>query len=237
MEPNVSETLRVARAYQRIEAGSAGRWNLDNRGNQLILAERRAVAQRLLERAGLLPLGERSVLEVGCGRGGELAWLQGLGADPVRCFGVDLLPARVAAARRAHPTLEIRVGDGADLDFPSESFDLVMAITLFSSILDRSVASAVAREIRRVLRPGGGLLFYDFRYPSPANRDVRSIGEREVRGWFGGFEGELRSVTVLPPLARRMGPLSEVAYPVLKRIPFIRSHLIGVLTKVQNDAI
>jgi hypothetical protein len=106
-----------------------------------------------------------------------------------------------------------------------------MAFTVFSSILDPSMAGNVASEIARVLRPGGGLLWYDFRYNSPANRHVRGVSAHRVRELFPGLAGELHRVTVLPPLVRRLGPLTAAAYPALGAIPPLRSHLMGLLRK------
>jgi ubiquinone/menaquinone biosynthesis C-methylase UbiE len=227
----VTEAERIAKAYSELESKAGSRYDLRNRGNQLVLAERRDMTKAILGRAGWVPLGERRVLDVGCGTGSELAWMLELGADVSRLVGVDLLPDRVSAARYAYPRLDFRAGNAEHLDFPAASFDMVMTFTVFSSILDESMAANVAGEITRVLRPGGGLLWYDFRYDSPANRNVRGVTERRVRDLFPGLEGKLSSVTVLPPVVRRLGPITSAAYPALARVPPLRSHLIGLLRK------
>jgi ubiquinone/menaquinone biosynthesis C-methylase UbiE len=227
----VTEAERIARAYRELEASAGSRYDLHNKGNQMVLAERRSLTKKLLVSAGWVPLGERRVLEVGCGTGTELAWLLNLGASPSRLAGVDLLPDRVASARAAFPQLEFHLGNAEHLDFADASVDLVMALTVFSSILDDSMASNVAAEIQRVMRPGGALLWYDFRYDNPGNRNVRGVGARRVRGLFPRLEGRLHSVTVLPPLVRRLGPLAPAAYPVLAVAPPLRSHLLGLLRK------
>jgi SAM-dependent methyltransferase len=226
----VSETERIARAYRELEEHS-GRWDQRNTGNQAILAERRKLTARVLERQGWVPLGDRHVLEVGSGRGGELAWLRELGAAPKNLAGIDLLPDRVADASRQFPDFEFRTGNAEHLPYADESFDLVLAITVFSSIFEASMAANVAREIVRVLRPGGGLLWYDFRYNSPSNRNVRGVSEARVRELFPSLQGDLAGLTLLPPVARRLGPLASFAYPALAWIPPLRSHLLGVLLK------
>ena len=226
----MSETERIARAYRRLEATAGARWSLDNAGNRAILEERRAAFRRLLAGAGLLPLGERPVLEVGSGTGGELAWLTELGASPAALTGVDLLGDRVATARRAHPGIDFRQGNAERLEFESGSFELVMAITVFSSILDPAMARNVAGEIVRVLRPGGALLWYDVRYDS-TNASVKGLGESRVRELFAPLDGRLSPVTLLPPLARRLGPLTRLGYPALAALPPLRSHLVGLLRK------
>lgn len=227
----MSETDRIARAYQDLEERAGSRWDLRNHGNQLILAERRRLERSLLEQAGWVPLGDRRVLEIGSGGGGELAWLSVLGASPARLVGIDLMPDRVEAARRAFPDIEFHAGNAEKLPFPDASFDLGLAFTIFSSILDAAMAANVAAEIVRVLRPGGALLWYDFRYNSPANDSVRGVTGRRVRELFPTLKGGLHSLTVVPPLARRLGPLTPIAYPALASLPPLRSHLIGLLHK------
>jgi len=227
----LTETDRIARAYRDLEARAGSRYDLRNRGNQLVLAERRRRTRDLLDGAGLIPLGDRRVLEVGCGSGSELAWLVDVGATTSRLVGVDLLADRIAAAQKAHPNIEFRAANAEHLDFPDGAFDLVMAVTVFSSILDEAMARNVASEIQRVLPPGGTLLWYDFRYDNPSNRDVRGVNARSVRELFPKLEGRLQSVTVLPPLVRRLGVLTSAAYPVLATAPPLRSHLIGLLRK------
>ncbi|TME03082.1 MAG: class I SAM-dependent methyltransferase [Chloroflexi bacterium] len=230
-QAGMTEAERIAKAYRELESVAAARYDLRNRGNQEVLAERRTLTRSLLDRGGWIPFGERRVLEVGCGTGSELAWLLTLGAAPDHLTGVDLLPDRITAARYAYPQFEFHVGNAERLDFAESTFDMVMAITVFSSILDRSMAAGVASEIVRVLRPGGGLLWYDFRYNSPANVNVRGVTARRVRELFPQLDGRLHTVTVIPPLVRRLGPLTPIAYPVLALAPPLRSHLLGVLNK------
>jgi SAM-dependent methyltransferase len=229
----LSEADRIARAYHELEARAGSRWNLANRGNQAILAERTALTRKLFGRAGMLPLGDRRVLEVGSGGGGELARMLELEARPSQLVGVDLLPDRVAAARKRYPELTFHARNAERLEFPDGSFDVVMALTVFSSILDRQMAANVAAEIERVLCPGGALLWYDVRYDSAANHDVRGVSKVRLGELFPGFTGEVRSVTVAPPIARRLGRLARIGYPLLSRVPPLRSHLLALLRKPQ----
>jgi len=229
----LSEADRIARAYQDLEARAGSRWDLANPGNRAILAERRRLTRRALADAGLVPLGDRRVLEVGSGGGSELAWLREVGGDPTRLVGVDLLEDRVISARRAYPGLDFRQGNAERLEFADASFDLVMALTVFSSIFEESMASNIASEIVRVLRPGGALLWYDVRYDSVSNHNVRAVTAARLRALFPRLEGRRQTVTLLPPLARRLGPLTGAGYPVLARIPPLRSHILALLRETR----
>ena len=229
-EPEVERLKETFRTY-RDSASTQARWDGNNRGNKLIGRERTLATGKLLGHQGLVPLGDRRVLEVGCGSGDKLAELLDLGAKPEALFGIDLLDERIGDAKAKHPGMNLSCRNAEELDFPDSYFDLVMLFTVFTSILDSRMAENVAGEVRRVLRPGGSVLWYDFRYNNRRNSNVLGISAKGVKKLFPGFEAELRSITVVPPAVRRLGALTPILYPVLSRIPPLRTHYIGLLTK------
>jgi phosphatidylethanolamine/phosphatidyl-N-methylethanolamine N-methyltransferase len=110
---------------------------------------------RAIQRMNLQP-GE-SVLEVGVGTG------IGLSLYPAHCsvMGIDftesmLEQARERTAREAIPNVRLLQMDAADLKFADQSFDVVYAPYLISVVSD---PVKVAREMRRVCRPGGLIIF------------------------------------------------------------------------------
>lgn len=227
------ETTRIQRVYATYEAKGLGKskWSLNNRGNVAIIQERRAALLTVLETAGSLPLAGKQILEVGCGSGGVLQELLSLGADASRLCGVDLLPDGIESARRNLPEVNLKVADARHLPFDKEAFDLVIVFTVFSSILNLGAARSVAEEISRVLKPGGAVASYDFRYNNPVNPNVRGMKRRELQAHFPGFVVFAKSLTLLPPLARRLGPLTRFAYPVLAMVPLLRTHFLAVMVK------
>ena len=110
-----------------------------------------------LRRFRLLPLENRSVLEVGCGAGGWLADFERWGVKRGSLAGIDLNPDRIREAQlRLGRTLgfgdgdspvqpDIRVGDASKLPWRPASFDVVLQSTVFTSILDVRMREAVAR--------------------------------------------------------------------------------------------
>jgi ubiquinone/menaquinone biosynthesis C-methylase UbiE len=183
----------------------------------------------LLRRTGLSSLGDRRVLEVGCGNGRALRDLVRWGVKPGQVTGVDLLPARLHEARRdCAPGVRLLQANGARLPFRDAAFDVVMQFTVFTSILDEDVRRAVAGEMQRVLRPGGVIIWYDYFAPSP-NPNVRAVRKRELRALFPGWTIEARRVTLAPPLAR---PLAERAWwlgALLGRVPLLRTHYLAAI--------
>src|SRR5262249_35275857 len=203
---------RIARAYKEMEAGAGSRWSLTNESNRAILAERRRAVQRLLAGINWLPLGGLTVIEGGSRTGSGLAALLGLGADASNLTGVDRLPDRVVAARKAYQSIDFVAGNAERLDFDDAEFDLAMAITIFSSILDPAMAANVAKELTRVLKPGGHVLWYDVRFDSLSNPNVKAVTRARIRELFPGLQGLLNTITLAPPIARRLGKAPSVAY-------------------------
>jgi SAM-dependent methyltransferase len=228
-----SEADRIARVYRayREDSSVQERWDPANPGNRASVAERSAVTEAWLRRLGFLPLSDRRILDVGCGKGRDLARFLALGARPENLFGVDLLPERIESARSTYPAFQFECTDARALPYPEESFDLVLLSTVLSSVLEEHTAAAIASEASRVLKPGGAILWYDLRYRNPFNPNVRRVSRADLRRYFAGFSFSLRSVTVLPPLSRRLGGWAPALYPFLARLPFLRSHLLGLLQK------
>jgi SAM-dependent methyltransferase len=194
-----------------------------------MLAERDAV---LLAAVDAHPEGRSGVrvLDLGCGSGEVLRSLREAGVEAHRLRGLDVRPDAVAAARRIDPALDVQLTDPDHIAAPNSSVDVLVAFTLFSSVQDPAIARPLAEEVERVLAPGGVLVWYDLRVPSPGNRTIRPWPEAAVRELLPGLHGWLRPITLLPPLARRLGPATDLLYPRLS-VGRLRTHLVGVLQK------
>jgi SAM-dependent methyltransferase len=226
-----SELERIRRVYEQYDADEARTARYDEPRNLGMVVERWRVIARLLEQAGGVSLCDQRVLELGCGRGDNVDWLLALGADPHLLVGADLLPDRTAAARGLYPDIAFACADGTSLPFPEGTFDVVLLFTVISSILDGAVSRAVAADVARVLRPAGAVVWYDLRVDNPRNRHVRGVDRRELVNLFPGFRLCGRSLTLAPPLARRLGSAFGWAYPILAALPPLRTHYAAVLRR------
>lgn len=93
----------------------------------------------------------QTVLDVGCGPGALTAELvRRVGAANVAA--VDPAPQFVDAVRERLPGVEAQVGRAEELPFPDGRFDASLAQLVLHFVSD---ADATAREMRRVVRPGG----------------------------------------------------------------------------------
>jgi SAM-dependent methyltransferase len=99
----------------------------------------------------LVPPAGRATLDLGCGEG-RVA--RDLAARGHRVTGVDGSPTLLEAARQAHPEGRYLVADSADLPFPDDSFDLVVA---YCVLMDVDDLPGTVAQLGRVLEPGGRL--------------------------------------------------------------------------------
>lgn len=217
------ERVREEFARRDADAALARRYANDAPAVRLAQAELRARLRSRLAEAGLLPLGELAVLDVGCGSGGLLRMLDPFGG---RLLGVDLSVERLGAARRSG----LAVADAAALPFADGAFDLVCQSTVLSSVLDPSTRSQIAAEMARVLRPRGHVVWYDFIW-NPLNSATRGLRRGEIGRLFPGFALELDRATLLPPLARVVAPRSLALARVLGKLTPLRTHYLGLLRR------
>jgi SAM-dependent methyltransferase len=231
-----AELDRIRRTYEEYanDPRRVARWNSASPGNQAMVAERWSFLGQLLG-GPTNTLAEARVLEVGSGSGGNLVGLVDLGADPMAYVGVDLLPTRVREAAESPTGAQFAVADGSALPFSDGAFDAVMFFTVLSSVLDPRLQEAIAAEGVRVLRPGGIILWYDMRVRNPRNPNVVGVSRNRLRELFPGLHMSVKTATVAPPLLRALGPLADRSYPLLTRLPFLRTHLVGVLRKPAAD--
>lgn len=132
-------------------------------------------AELVKQTVGDFDLRDKRVLDIGSGiGGGDIVLARDLGAVVV---GTDLEPPLVAKAKGyvAEAGLSDRVTfeivEAGPLAFTDASFDAVYSSGAFTQIADKAGSFA---EVRRVLKPGGVFMVYDWmRGPEPYSDDMR----------------------------------------------------------------
>jgi len=175
---------------------------------------------------------DTTVLEVGCGHGRNLLELLWLGFSPENLTGNDLVKERLENARRVLPAaLRLIGGDATRLDFGCAQFDVVFQSTVFSSILRDADRKALALAMWKWVKPGGGVLWYDFVYDNPHNPDVRGVPLRDIRHLFPEGRVTRWRVTLAPPLSRLLSRIHPALYRVANVLPLLRTHVMCWIAK------
>jgi ubiquinone/menaquinone biosynthesis C-methylase UbiE len=117
-----------------------------------------AICARYMARIAL-PKGSR-VLEVGCGNGAATKLIM-QHVRPAQLVGSDPSPVFIDMARETfagEPRVSFALGDAVATGQADACFDLVIAHTVYSHLIDPERALA---EAHRILKPGGQLVIFD----------------------------------------------------------------------------
>ena len=229
-EHGVPETEAVAERYARRAVGD--RYSVLHPDVWQTLQERQRALLALFGRIGWHDLATRRVLEVGCGGGANLLELLRLGFAPEHLSGVELLAPRHADARRVLPAaLRVDCGDASQLELAAASQDAVLVSTVFSSLLDDPFQQRLADTMWRWVKPGGGVLWYDFTVNNPRNPDVRGVPLRRIRALFPDGRVVARRITLAPPIARAVTRLHPALYTLFNSVPLLRTHVLAWIAK------
>lgn len=253
-------SIREEYGRRDVAAQCRGVYTFENPVHAYLVFERERAILAALARHLTVPLHRAAVLDVGCSSGLSLAFLAIYGASPDRLHGVDIVESRLEAGRSAFPGFGLRLGDGVDLPYEDRSFDLVQQITMLSSVPTLELRRHLAREMLRVLRPGGLVLSYDVatvgllprllnrglgalphrpKPPTPPSSDVPSVTLRPtvpldapaLRALFAGVHvRELRRLTPYRPLVERFSG-REALVAALGRFAPLTSALLYVAEK------
>ena len=196
--------------------------------------ERQRAMLRLFARLGFADLSTLRLLEVGCGSGANLQELLRLGFAPQQLSGAELLPERIAQARAGLPaSIALFEGDATQLDLAPASFDIVFVSTVFSSLLDAAFQQRLADTMWRWVKPGGGVLWYDFTVNNPRNADVRGVPLGRVRALFPQGRLQHERATLAPPIARAVTRVHPALYTLFNTVPLLRTHVLAWIAKPQ----
>ena len=226
MKP-LDDIARLRKEYEDRKRRLAGSdlYSLFNPTQLFSIQQRQRDLLKCLRFNGFFPLSGRHILEVGCGGGGVMLESLGFGALAHQLHGADLLFDRLETAHEINASLPLTCADGQNLPYASQSFNLIMQFTVFSSILDDKVRVNLAREMLRVIHPGGLIIWYDF-WLNPINPQTRGIRPVEIKRLFPNCGFEFHKITLAPPIARRVVPVSWGLALFLENLKVFNSHYL-----------
>ena len=143
----------------------------------------RAFKLALLE--NLAPRSGQRILDLGCGTG-TFALMVKRHEPEAEVVGLDADQAILDLARRkirsAGLTIDLKRGSALELPFEDGSFDAI-STSLFFHHLEHTAKVQVLNEVKRVLKPAGGLHVADWGAPTDPAMSLASISIRVLDGF------------------------------------------------------
>lgn len=233
---NHLEIDEVRKRYERRKANvESDRYSFLNPSVWQNVQECQRAKLKLFAELGITSFNETKLIEVGCGSGGNLLEFLRWGFEPENLKGIELLEDRAAQASKVLPAGMIYCGDANRVNLPVASQDIVFQSTVFSSLLDDAFQMDLAARMWGWVKPGGGVLWYDFIYNNPNNPDVRGVPLKRVHALFPQGRFMVKRITLAPPLARNVCKFHSSLYPVFNLFPFLRTHVLCWIQKPCND--
>jgi len=122
----------------------------------------------LLEQVELSP--GMSVLDVGCGTGTILRRMADTCA--INGFGIDMSENMIGEAKQKCPDLNIQISRCEDTPFEDNTFDVVTTCLAYHHFSDRA---GFAKEVARIMKPGGCLYIADPYFPFVIRKTMNAI--------------------------------------------------------------
>jgi len=229
----MDEEQRIRLSYS-LRRDDSVTYSFFNPGHLFMVQQLERGIVRLFDRHHVAPLEDKRILDIGCGVGSRLRQFINYGARPENLCGIDLLPRAVHEAKKISPNIDFRCGNAENLPFKDASFDMVTQFTVFTSILDDRMKMNTGKEMLRVLKRDGIILWYDYFVSKPTNRDVRGVGKEEIARLFPECTNDFARTTLAPPIARTIAPYSFLLCHLLEKIPWLRTHYLVVIRKKEG---
>lgn len=191
--------------------------------------QRQRATLKILKKMGINDLLNLKLLEIGCGSGRILQEFLNFEMPSRNIYGLDLLMNRLSQAHDQLPASQLVNADGQAIPFRSGSFDIVAQFTALSSILDPIIRKRVAADMVRILKPGGFVIWYDF-WLNPTNSQTHGLRRAEICSMFPDCDLQFQKITLAPPLARRLVPISWGMALFLENLRIFNSHYLVLIS-------
>lgn len=102
---------------------------------------------------------------------------------------------------------------------------------MFSSVLNEAFREAIAKEMWRVLKPGGCIVWFDF-ICNPFNPNTQGMGKRDIRGLFPQAQwAYCKRIGLAPPIARLVSRISGELVIMLEKLVVLNAYYLVMLRK------
>jgi len=169
-------------------------------------------------------LSDWRILDVGCGDGHWLRTFLEYDAQPENLTGVDISSERFDAGRSKNPSIALMQTNGITIPFDDGYFDLVTQFVTFSTVPTMSLRQQIAKEISRVVKPGGYVFWWDLLFTVSPTDKKKPLYPSDYFDW----QLRKRVVGEVPLPSESLRPLrgiKKIFGPVFDILKFPSTHM------------
>lgn len=160
--------------------------------------------------ANRIDLKGKDLLEVGCGRGGGLSYVNRY-LSPKSATGIDLNKRAISFCKNHYENIAFFQGNAESLKFEDNSFDVV--INVESSHRYNQIDKFIS-EVYRVLKPGGYFILTDFR----SQNEIEKLNDQLTKSNFNLLRHELITLNVLEALKLSSAKREDIVHRLTPKI-------------------
>lgn len=202
------------------------KWSIYNEGNLFLIHSREYHLIKLLKYFNLYQLKDKKILEVGCGTAFELRNFLRYGAESKNLYGLDKDYNSIKIAKSKSGGIFYKVSDARLLPYKDKVFDIIIAFVLFSSVTSKEDRLQIAKEMIRVLKDDGLIIFYDFFIRNPQNKSIKAVRKKDIRELFNCCSFYFKRITFLPPVCRILPSFLLIFYYIFESLKIFNTHYI-----------
>ena len=175
------------------------------------------------------------VIDIGGGSGSNVLRMVEYGVPPENIVYNEIFEPRYKNALKRLPRdTETILCDACELDKThNERYDIVCMNTVMTSILEDEIRIRLANRIWKIIKPGGGILWYDFKYNNPKNPNVKKVTTADLNNLFPEGKISIKSATLAPPIARSLIKIPFLGVALLKILNVypLGTHIVAFIQK------
>lgn len=174
----------------------------------------------------------KKVLDVGTGAAEILFFFLKHGITLKNIFGLELLLLRAEKVKKKYGFFQFLNANGENIPFADKCMDIITLTYVFSSIIEDKMCYNIGKEMLRVIKDDGIIIWYDSYGGKKLSENTRSYKENDIKQFFPDCEYEFKRIGLGKIFNKRIEKYSWLIADVVSAIfPFLNCMQLCIIKK------